>query len=207
MIYLSGCVRPELLNRHDRLGVMLTPMMGNNPDLSRTQWGADTGCFANPSAFSLARYLSWLETRSIYRSTCLFATAPDVVGDAEATWEKSRDVLPLIRSLGYPAALVAQDGIQDIAIDWDAFEVLFVGGTTDWKLSESTYRLVAEAKRRGKWTHQGRVNSQRRLIASMVGGYDSADGTYVAFGPDVNTPKLLRWLDSIGRQPTLWEAE
>lgn len=26
---------------------------------------------------------------------------------------------------------------------------------------------------------------------------DSADGTYLAFGPDANWPKLMRWLDRV----------
>jgi hypothetical protein len=205
LIYLSGAVRPALMGRSD-MGVMLTPMMGNNPDLSQTHWAADNGCFAQPQKFSLDAYLAWLQGRSRYRATCLFATAPDVVGNAAATWERSRDVLPQLRALGYPAALVAQDGMQQMTIDWDAFDVLFVGGTTAWKLSEPTYALVAEATRRGKWTHQGRVNSLRRLRACALSGFDSADGTYVAFGPDRNLPRVMDWLNRLSMQQTLWRA-
>ena len=62
------------------LGWMLTPMMGNKPDLSATWWGADTGCFANPAAYDEDSYLRWLDARP--RHTCLFATAPDAVADA-----------------------------------------------------------------------------------------------------------------------------
>lgn len=200
MIYLSGSVQPAL-RQHPRMGLMLTPMMWNAPDLSQTIWAADTGCFAAPEKFDLPRYLDWLAQRPA--ETNLFATAPDVVGNAAATWGKSRDVLPQIRELGYRAALVAQNGIEDLTIDWDAFDALFVGGTTDWKLSESTYRLVAEARQRGKWCHQGRVNSWRRLSAAAISGYDSADGTYLAFGPDTNWPRLQGWLHRIEQQPTL----
>jgi hypothetical protein len=81
--------------------------------------------------------------------------------------------------------------------------VLFVGGTTSWKLSEVAYGLVQEAKRRGKFVHMGRCNSRQRLIAAAVGGYDSADGTYVAFGPDKNLPKLMGWLEELRRQPVM----
>jgi hypothetical protein len=181
---------------------MLTPMMGNRLPDGRT-WCADTGCFAQPERFDLGRYLDWLAAYAAAIDRCLFATAPDVVGDAAATLARSAPVLPLIREIGYPAALVAQDGLESLAVPWDAFDCLFVGGTTGWKLSEVAYALVAEARRRGKWTHMGRVNSLRRLRAAMVGGYDSADGTFLAFGPDVNLPRVTAWLDALRRQPAL----
>lgn len=193
----------ELIGLREDLGFMLTPMMGNAPDLSRIMWAADTGCFAAPERFRVTDYLVWLHARRRYASRCFFATAPDVVGDAGATLAKAQPILPLIRELGYRAALVAQDGLESLAVPWDTFDALFIGGTTAWKLSEPTYMLVAEAARRGKWTHQGRVNSLRRLRAAAVSGFDSADGTYVAFGPDVNVPKMLRWLDDLQRQTRL----
>ncbi len=166
-------------------------------------WAADTGMFAAPEKFDPDRYLAWLDARRHAADRCLFATAPDVVGDAVATLEIAAPFLPRIRALGFKAALVAQDGLEALPVPWDAFDVLFVGGTTAWKLSEAAYALVAEANRRGKWTHQGRCNSWRRLRAAQAAGYDSADGTYLAFGPDTNTPKLQRWLDRIAAQAPL----
>lgn len=200
MIYLSGCVRPELLRQPD-MGLMLTPLMGNAVDLTDTLWAADTGCFAQPDAFDESEYLAWLSAHP--SALCLFATAPDVVGDARTTWEWSRDVLPKIRELGYRAALVAQDGIEDIAVEWDTFDALFVGGSTAWKLSETAYRVAREADARGKWTHMGRVNSWRRLKAAAVSGYDSADGTYLKFGPDVLMPQVQAWVQTLRREPVL----
>ena len=35
-------------------------------------------------------------------------------------------------------------------------------------------------------------------------GCDSVDGTYLAFGPDVNTPKLVGWLKSLWTTPSLF---
>jgi len=61
------------------------------------------------------------------------------------------------------------------------------------------YSLIAEAKRRGKWAHMGRVNGRSRLLAAVGAGCDSVDGTYLAFGPDTNLPKLLRWLSDASR--------
>ena len=77
---------------------------------------------------------------------------------------------------------------------WDEVDCLFIGGTTAWKLSDHAIQLMADAKRRGKWVHVGRVNSKRRYQWCSSHGADSADGTFVAFGPDVNIPRLIRWL-------------
>jgi hypothetical protein len=182
------------------VGYILTPNMGNRPDLSKTLWAADTGCFTTTTPFSLPRYLHWLEDLSRYLGNCLFATAPDRVGDWEETWKLSAPVLPILREIGYRAALVAQDGLRHP--EWDTFDALFVGGTTKWKLSEDAYALVVEAKKRGKWAHMGRVNSYRRLRAAAISGYDSADGTFVKFGPDQNIPKVLSWLNALTTQPS-----
>ncbi len=203
MIYLSGCVRPELLALRSDLGVMLTPAMGNDPDLSETAWAADTGCYSAPQNFSLDSYFAFLKRRSNYLSRCLFATAPDVVGHAQATLDKSAPVLPQLRDLGFKAALVAQDGLESIPPPWADFDALFIGGSTKWKISHHAMRLTAEAKRRGKWVHMGRVNSELRLRTAASWGCDSSDGTYLAFGPDINVPKLLGWLDSLNNQPMM----
>lgn len=209
MLYLSGAVRPELLGRTD-VGIMITPNMGNQPDLSETPWGADTGCFSQSGdrGFSLVAYLDWLDTMRPYLPTCLFATAPDVVGDARQTWGRSRDVLPLIRDLGYPAALVAQDGIGKTLIDWLAFDALFIGGTDAFKKSAVCAWFCREAKSRGKHVHMGRVNSLRRMRLAESLGCDSADGTFIKFGPDLNVPKVERWLQMMREQPQLagWSA-
>lgn len=204
MIWLSGAVRPEVAG-HERAGWMLTPMMGNRPELSDTWWAADTGCFSQPMRHDDAAYLAWLVERQAFAGRCLFATAPDVVGDAAATWKRSRAVLSVIRALGFRAALVAQNGIHDGIVPWGAFDCLFVGGDDQFKLGdERTWALVAEAKRQGVWTHMGRVNSRRRYDAARAGGYDSADGTYLAFGPDVLWPKVSAWLSQRQAVLPLW---
>jgi hypothetical protein len=126
-----------------------------------------------------------------------------VVADWSGTVRVAAAVLPKLRALGFPSAFIAQDGLPPRWVAWDEFDALFVGGTTAYKLSEDAYALVAEAKRRGKWCHMGRVNSWRRLRAAAHGGYDSVDGTYLKFGPDVNLPRLRGWLDAMARQPAL----
>ncbi len=101
--------------------------------------------------------------------------------------------MPQIRALGYRVAFVAQDGQESLPVPWDEFDALFIGGSTEWKLGPHAREIAAEAKRRGKWLHMGRVNSERRFKYAAAIGCDSADGTYLTFGPDVNLPKLLSW--------------
>ncbi len=180
----------------ERIGVLLTPRNGNNAAraASYPYWAADTGCFSRGLTFRLDRYLAWLVRFRLAQSTCLFATAPDLVGEAKATWERSKYVLPVLRSLGYQAAFVGQDGLERIRIEWDAFDVLFVGGTDHWKLSEPCCDVMAEAKARGKRVHVGRVNSRARFMTARSAGADSADGTHMAYRPNVYLPKVARWL-------------
>jgi hypothetical protein len=204
VIYLSGSAPPALMN-HPRpdLGFMLNPANGQRPNLAFIHWGADNGCFAQGDKFDAGDWLEWLASFRRWRETCLFAVAPDVVGDAEATLARSAPYLPTIRQLGFPAAFVTQDGCASELVPWGAFDVLFVGGSTEWKLSEPSYALCAEARRRGLRTHMGRVNSLQRLMACRASLIDSADGTYVKFGPDRNLPRVYDWLDSLQAQTVM----
>lgn len=156
-------------------------------------WCADNGCFGKGFTTDAA-WFAWLTNRAHSAASCTFAVAPDVVGDAEATLVRSLPWLPAIRALGYPAAFVAQDGLEHLEVPWDAFDVLFIGGTTAWKLGPHARTLTAQAKARGKWVHMGRVNSEKRFRYAAAIGCDSADGTFLAFGPDVNLPRLMAWL-------------
>jgi hypothetical protein len=174
------------------LGMICTPA-GGRPPLPGVLWGADNGCFGKGFPGS-AGWLRWLGRLAEHADRCLWASAPDVVGDAAATLARSRPHLPAIRALGYPAALVAQDGLEQLVVPWDEFDVLFIGGgSTAWKLGPAAAGLVAEALDRDKRVHMGRVNSRRRWSYAEHLGCHSVDGTFLAFGPDTNLPRLLSW--------------
>lgn len=187
-----------------RLGYIDTPAQGNRrPD--GVTWCADNGRFGKgwPGADA---WWAWLQSHAGDAESCAFVTAPDVVADAAATLAESLPWLPQIRSLGYPAAFVAQDGSEAPGmVPWDDFDVLFIGGSTGWKLGAAARSLVAEAKGCGKRVHMGRVNSARRLRYAQAIGCDSVDGTFLTFGPDVNLPRLLGWLAALAH-PTLPDA-
>lgn len=193
MLYLANPCGPDVITamQDSLIGYIDTPAQGNRRPAG-VQWCADNGCFGKGYPGD-EKWLAWLAKNADDASTCLFATAPDVVGDAAATLARSVPFLPAIRALGYPAALVAQDGLEDLDVPWDEFDVLFIGGSTDWKLGPAARALVTEAKARGKWVHMGRVNSERRYRIAHEMGCDSADGTFLTFGPKILLPRLLSW--------------
>lgn len=137
---------------------------------------------------------------------------------------RSRPFLAQIRALGVPVALVAQNGltVEDLDSVWNEFDVLFLGGcrrclhcgwwpsyddlrgstcpdcgrhTVEWKLEPDAARLAFAARERGLEVHMGRVNSARRWRYAEAIGCSSADGTFLAFGPDKNLPRLNSWPD------------
>ncbi|NCL73740.1 hypothetical protein [Rhodococcus sp. YH1] len=205
-LYLANPVSESARNamRDDLLGYIDTPAQGNVRPPGVT-WCADNGCFGRGYPGDDA-WLAWLAANAYAATDCLFATAPDVVGDATATLARSAPHLPAIRALGYRAALVAQDGLESLEIPWDEFDALFIGGSTEWKLGSAARKIVAEAKRRGKWVHMGRVNSLRRYRYAEAIGCDSVDGTFLTYGPDENLPRLLSWVHSIREQDGLFAA-
>jgi hypothetical protein len=211
VLYLSPMSRKQQTwsDRHPNFGVIVTPDSDRSV-VTGIPWCADNGCFARGESFSLERYLRWLGRPPGPLDTCLFAVAPDVLGDANATWARSVPVLEQIRQLGYQAALVAQDGFSPEAVDWTAFDVLFIGGTTAWKRSPAGgWAAIDEGKRRGKWVHVGRVNGGPRLRGFAAAGVDSADGTTLKYGPDTYWPRINGWLAGLSEQPPMqqmWES-
>lgn len=195
-MYLANPCSPAVIAsmRAGALGYIDTPAQGNKRP-ENVVWAADNGCFGKGYPGD-EEWFAWLQANQGDAATCLFAVAPDVVGDAAGTIARSLPWLQPIRDLGYPAALVAQDGLEGLEIPWDLFDVLFIGGTTEWKLGPYARMVIAEAKRRGKWIHMGRVNSEKRYRYAHGLGCDSADGTFLVFGPDKNLPRLKTWLRS-----------
>jgi hypothetical protein len=77
-------------------------------------WCFDSGCGPTKSGEVGSEYpgdkafLTMLGRLADCQADCLFAVAPDVLGDAEATLARSFPMLPKIRALGYSAVYVAQ---------------------------------------------------------------------------------------------------
>lgn len=173
------------------IGYIGTPAQGNRrPD--GAPWIADNGCYSD--RWDEGRWWAYLQRHAADAGSCLFAVAPDVVGDAAATARRSDPWLEPIRELGYPVAYVLQDGQESLPVPWDRIDAVFVGGSTEWKLGGSARALVAEAKRRGLWVHMGRVNTGRRWAYAASLGCDSVDGTCLTFHPTLKLAAIRSWI-------------
>jgi Family of unknown function (DUF6884) len=198
-VYLSGVdsarLRAEAAGCQE-LGLMVQPGNGTASKLGAYQWyAADNGCFAQGAQFNPAAWLRWVAR--LPRDTCIFVVAPDVWGDHDATFRRADPWLDRVRLLGFPVALAAQDGLQPADVPWERIDCLLVGGSDPWRASPAVPRLLGAACQEEKWVHLGRVNSARRLHWAAALGFDSVDGTYLAFAPDANLPRLLGWLDGL----------
>ena len=224
MRYLTGCTNESIqdyaLLFSDELGILIQP--GNSYHLKIQEfgaWAADNGCFA--AKWNEKAWWAWLVnvaalaaigddftceiTGEVHhtdlRETCLFAVAPDIVGKAAETLEKSSPWLERIRGLGLPVAFVAQDGAEldpEALIPWGKFDVLFIGGSTEFKVDPARGGLLAAlARARGIEVHMGRVNSAKRLALADSFGCSSADGTFIGFAPERNVDRMAGWFDKL----------
>lgn len=204
-----------------RFGILTSPGHKGIPIgiVEGMQWAADNQAFTqgfNPDVF-----FTWLETMLPYRETCLFVAVPDVVGDCLATLENFRKWRSYFD--GWRVAFVAQDGQEDLELptsqdftDWiydncedenydykqmelewllecADFDVIFVGGSTDWKLSQGAIDVIRLAQRINKHIHIGRVNNWKRYIHFAKLQKDkefTCDGTKTRFDGVEKTIKL-----------------
>ena len=171
---------------------------GSNHPRAGWLWAADNGCFAD--RWNVDRWRAWLNLDHP-RAGCLFAVVPDVVADHAATLERFGQHVDTIRAARYPVAFALQDGATVAGVPWSEIDVVFVGGSTDWKFSEQARALAREAHAAGLWVHAARLNSRRRLRAWAIA--DSADGTFLRYAPAKNVRRLDAWLADADRQEQL----
>lgn len=210
MIYFANPVSPAVVDAMGSglLGMIDTPYQNKRTRVEEahaagTVWCADNGAFAD--RWDADTWWRWLtaDRQITARDRCAFAVIPDVVADAAATLTLSRRWIPEVQALGYPIAYVAQDGAEHTPPPWGSFDVLFLGGTDDWKLGPHAANLTTQARSLGLGVHMGRVNSERRFQYARLIGCTSVDGTYLTYGPDVNLPRLRSWLRTLD-QPTMF---
>lgn len=196
-LLVNGCsaTMARLSGRYgDCLGHLYSPACGNAlPPDTGLPWAVDNGAYSGLDTDGFMRLLR----RAARQPGLLWVVCPDVVGDAAATLEMFNRWLPSLRSVvpGWypPVAFVGQDGAESIDIPWSQFSCWFVGGTDRWKLSQASRGLVADAKRRGKVVHMGRVNSLRRIQVACMIRCDSVDGTSMSRFGDTYIEKFCQW--------------
>ena len=162
-------------------------------------WAMDNFAFTNFDETKFRRALAAYEGIP----ACLFAVAPDVVGNAAATIDLFGQWRGEIKRMGYPIALAIQNGQERLPIPWGELDAVFIGGDTAFKFSNFVRDLVTEARMRGKWTHMGRVNSVRRWNYAHSLHVQSVDGTSVNIAP---SNVLLALPVTRNKQRSLWEG-
>ena len=193
----SDCETARIIGLEGGIGFLYGPrsrMPTKRLGTTYRLWAADNDCF---NGFDAKGYLRMLR-RIRERPGCLFVSAPDVMADPEETLRLFHDWREVLSGHNLPIGLVAQDGLLSVDVPWGAINALFIGGTTEWKLSSEAEHLASSAKRRGMWLHMGRVNSQRRLRYARDIGCDSVDGTAFARWNKTHLP----WARRILRQPS-----
>lgn len=154
---------------------LLTPTSRRLPQRINEPFAIDNGAFAG---FNYKEFFSLLDREEERRKLCRFVAVPDVVASARRTLELFDMYFPLMSQ--WPLALVAQDGLEDLRIPWENIAAIFIGGTTEWKLSVHAQRIIKAAKALGRWVHAGRVNTPARFEYFEALGADSIDGTGLA---------------------------
>lgn len=170
------------------LGLMLQPR-SYKPSLSveYPAFAVDNGCFSGKW-----EELQWLRYLERCDRSALFAVAPDVPFDWVASWARSAMYIDRIRGMGFPVAVAVQNGATATTVPWAALDAVFIGGDTPWKLGTDALYIVKEAQHRGVHVHMGRANSTRRFVRAVQMGCDTADGTYLKFGPPQQMADQLR---------------
>jgi hypothetical protein len=154
---------------------LFTPLTRFSPQHLEAHFGIDNGCFKR---FNEAAFLALLERERPRRDLCRFVCCPDVVASAIRTLE----IFDIYRHKlqGWPVALVAQDGLENMAIPWHLVSAIFIGGSTQWKDGAHAAAIVRAAKILGKWVHVGRINTPGRFEKFEALGADSMDGSGLA---------------------------
>jgi hypothetical protein len=154
---------------------LLTPLTQYRPQRPEQEYAIDNGGF---SRFDRAAFERLIEKHGDRKHLCRFVALPDVVASARRTLEAFEHWYPKLD--GWKRALVGQDGIENLPIPWERIDAVFIGGSTDWKMSKHAADVIRTAKICGKWVHVGRVNTPGRFEHFEKLGADSIDGTGLA---------------------------
>lgn len=152
-------------------------------------YALDNGAFAGGENWSEVDWLKMLEWAKLSGQRPLWTLVPDVVADRERTIERWHIYAPVARRYGWPLAFAVQDGMTAEDVPPDA-ELIFVGGSTDWK-----WQTVASWCKAFQRVHVGRVNVYRRLCECHDLGVESVDGTGWMRGDQRQYRGLLAYLE------------
>ena len=111
---------------------------------------------------------------------CDFIVLPDTVGDATLTFNQFYHWKKQLNLKSNKCGFVLQDGVSDNNFpSWDDFGCLFIGGSTDFKMSSLAYQYAKKAIEKGKHVHVGRVNTVDRIV-KWFNNCHSIDGSGIS---------------------------
>ena len=154
-----------------------TPLTRRATQREGEEFAVDNGAFGG---FDPQLFENLLERERERQDLCMWVACPDVVASARRTLEAFEYWSDRLLDDGWKVALVAQDGIELLPIPWAKIDAIFIGGSTDWKMSKHAADVIRTAKICGKWAHVGRVNTPGRFEHFEKLGADSIDGTGLA---------------------------
>jgi len=186
-----------LQGKYGGLGLLLPPngVRGPYPHLP---YAMDNGAFPawkNGEPWDEAAFLKSLEWAKERPVPPRWVVVPDVVTQPEETFRAWDKWAPAIEATGFPTAFAAQDGmtpqmVKDNHIEAD---VIFVGGTRDWKMNSVSSWTEAFPR-----VHVGRINGMRGLMWCHERGVESTDGTGFFRGDRKQLGELIAYLRDQG---------
>lgn len=126
--------------------------------------------FATQTEWNYTAWSEFLIAIHRTRKTPRWVLVPDKVGDRQATLDLWETHKAEAGQFGWKLAFAVQDGMTPDDVPSDA-DVVFVGGTTEWK-----WKSLPMWSRFPR-VHVGRVNALHRLYACERLGVESVDGT------------------------------
>ena len=174
-----------------RIGWILSPGGWKTP-VNFIPYAIDNGAFpawTKKEAFNESAF--YAHCRKVVGRTHkpIWIAVPDVVANREATLESWHLHYPRVSEICPRLAFVVQDGMSPADVP-DNADVVFVGGTTEWKWD--SLRMWTENFPR---VHVGRVNTDRMLWMAHDCGAESCDGTGWFRGDQVQFQGLLNYLE------------
>jgi hypothetical protein len=149
--------------------------------------------WANSAPWSEPSWREMIQWARMTSRTPLWAVVPDVVTNRTATLANWARFAPVVKSLGWPAAMAVQDGMTPDDLDQEIYpDVVFVGGSDGWKFPNLQTWVDSHPR-----VHCARVNSPEMFYRCQELGCESVDGTGWFRDPSRQDklPAIMRFLE------------
>ncbi len=172
-----------------RIGWLMGPKAWKNPQ-SGVPYALDNDCFTERDSWFAGDWCDMVDHAWGLEMLPRWVLVPDVVGSREGTLARWERYNGFVRGIDLPTAFAVQDGMTPADVPKEA-DVVFVGGSTEWK-----WRTAAMWCQAFPRVHIGRVNTIDRLFLCEDIGAESVDGTGWFRNPSRpnSLPELRRWL-------------